>query len=168
MEKARSVKSIDEQLAMKCAGWSCEQSVYEMQAAVQPGMTEDEIWSVLHAGNIKRGGEWIEPPARLRPADQPVVSGGGPRKLQNNEILASTPIGRHLRLLHRHLAHVVDRDQAPRAHMIEAYKHAVEHMRTNEQLVKPGTTMKELTFGGTSWTRIRRQYSAGSRRGPVR
>ena len=56
MEKARSIKSFDEQLAMKCASWSCEQSVFEMQAAVQPGMSEDEIWSVLHASNIKRGG----------------------------------------------------------------------------------------------------------------
>ena len=36
MEKARSIKSVDEQLAMKCASWSCEQAVYEMQAAVSP------------------------------------------------------------------------------------------------------------------------------------
>ena len=24
------------------------------------GVTEDDVWAVLHAENIKRGGEWIE------------------------------------------------------------------------------------------------------------
>ena len=87
MEKARSVKSVDEQLAMKCASWSCEQAVYEMQAAVKPGMTEDEIWAVLHAGNIKRGGEWLKHVC-WRLAGPIHGSRMRPRKLQNNEILA--------------------------------------------------------------------------------
>merc|ERR1712185_53164 len=102
-------------------------------------MTEDEIWSVLHAGNIKRGGEWIE--TRLLAC--------GPRKLQNNEILAfdTDLVGIYGFCIDISRTWWIG-DQAPRADMIEAYKHAVEHMRTNEQLVKPGTTMKELTFGG--------------------
>lgn len=59
-ERARSVKGPDEIKAMRCAIHACEASVAAMQAAVQPGMCEAEIWAVLHAENIKRGGEWIE------------------------------------------------------------------------------------------------------------
>ena len=163
MEKARSVKSFDEQLAMKCASWSCEQAMYEMQNAVMPGMSEDEIWAVLHAGNIKRGGEWIE--TRLLatgPRTNPWFQECGPRKLQNNEILAfdtdlvgvygfCTDISRTWWI----------GDEKPRQDMIDAYKHAVEHMRINEQLVKPGTSMKELTFGGHQLDAkyVARQYS---------
>ena len=45
--------------------------------------------------------------------------------------------------------------------MIDAYRHGVEHMRINEQLVKPGTSMKELTFGGHQLDPkyVARQYS---------
>ncbi len=163
MEKARSVKSVDEQIAMKCASWSCEQSVYEMQAAVQPGMSEDEIWAVLHAGNIKRGGEWIE--TRLLstgPRTNPWFQECGPRKLQNNEILAfdTDLVGIYGFCIDISRTWWIG-DEAPRQDMIDAYRHGVEHMRINEQLVKPGTSMKELTFGGHQLDPkyVARQYS---------
>ena len=59
-EKTRVIKGEDEILAMRCAMNACEASVRAMEEAAKPGMTEDEIWAVLHAENIKRGGEWIE------------------------------------------------------------------------------------------------------------
>jgi Xaa-Pro aminopeptidase len=60
MEKARSIKGPDEILAMRCASDACEKSVAAMEAACAPGLTEDDVWAVLHAENIRRGGEWIE------------------------------------------------------------------------------------------------------------
>ncbi|MGB0847704.1 MAG: hypothetical protein ACPGSM_13320, partial [Thiolinea sp.] len=59
-EKSRSVKGPDEILAMRCASHSCETAMAAMEAACQPGMSENDVWSVLHAENIRRGGEWIE------------------------------------------------------------------------------------------------------------
>jgi Xaa-Pro aminopeptidase len=64
-EKARAVKSPDEILAMRCAVHACEKAVGEMERAARTGiptggMSEDDIWAVLHAENIRRGGEWIE------------------------------------------------------------------------------------------------------------
>ena len=64
-EKSRSVKGPDEILAMRCAVHACEASVQAMEdfarANVGDGRTcEDDVWAVLHADNIKRGGEWIE------------------------------------------------------------------------------------------------------------
>ncbi|MEL6533183.1 MAG: M24 family metallopeptidase, partial [Pseudomonadota bacterium] len=88
-EKARAIKGPDEILAMRCASHACEASVAAMHRAAAPGMTEDEIWAVLHAENIKRGGEWIE--TRLLatgPRTNPWFQECGPRVLQPNEILA--------------------------------------------------------------------------------
>ncbi len=31
-----------------------------MREALRPGMTENELWSILHQTNIAMGGEWIE------------------------------------------------------------------------------------------------------------
>ena len=45
---------------MRCAVHACERAVDEMRLAVQPGVTENDVWAELHAGNIRRGGEWIE------------------------------------------------------------------------------------------------------------
>lgn len=60
MELARSIKGSDEIDAMRCAIHACEATMAEMRAALTPGMTERELWSMLHAGNIRRAGEWIE------------------------------------------------------------------------------------------------------------
>ena len=38
----------------------CEVGMARMRAALEPGMTENELWSILHQVNIAMGGEWIE------------------------------------------------------------------------------------------------------------
>ena len=60
MEHARLIKGPDEVLAMRCALATCEIAVAEMEKALQPGISENRLWSILHAENIARGGEWIE------------------------------------------------------------------------------------------------------------
>ena len=60
MEQARRIKSVDEIRAMRCAVHACEATMDEMRQALTPGMTEREVWAMLHAGNIRRAGEWIE------------------------------------------------------------------------------------------------------------
>ncbi len=60
MESARLIKSPDEILAMRRAIVACETAMGGMQAALKPGVSENELWAELHRGNIVRGGEWIE------------------------------------------------------------------------------------------------------------
>jgi len=60
MENARLIKSLDEILAMRRAIVACEAAMGEMQAALKPGISENELWAELHRANIARGGEWIE------------------------------------------------------------------------------------------------------------
>ena len=147
-EKSRSIKGPDEILAMRCASHACELSVKVMEDTTKPGMSEDEIWAVLHAENIKRGGEWIE--TRLLatgPRTNPWFQECGPRILQNNEILAfdtdlvgcygiCTDISRTWWI----------GDKKPRQDMIDAMKHGVEHIQYNMQLLQPGTHFDDLTF----------------------
>ena len=60
MEHARAIKGIDEINAMRCSLATCEIAVAKMRERLRPGIAETELWSILHAENIARGGEWIE------------------------------------------------------------------------------------------------------------
>ncbi|MEM6389755.1 MAG: dimethylsulfonioproprionate lyase DddP [Pseudomonadota bacterium] len=149
-EKARAIKGPDEILAMRCASHACEASVAAMHRAAAPGMTEDEIWAVLHAENIKRGGEWIE--TRLLatgPRTNPWFQECGPRVLQHNEILAfdTDLIGCYGLCVDISRTWWIG-DAPPRPDMGETMRHAVEHIETNRALLAPGVSFRELTFGG--------------------
>lgn len=149
-EKSRAVKGADEILAMRCASHACEAAVREMFEATKIGMSEDEIWAELHKANIKRGGEWIE--TRLLatgPRTNPWFQECGPRRLQNNEVLAfdTDLIGCY------GICVDISRtwwfgDQKPRDDMIYAMRHAHEHIMTNMALIKPGVSLHDLTFKG--------------------
>ena len=111
-EKARSIKGPDEILAMRCASHACEAACAEMErftrAEVPTGtVTENDIWSVLHAENIRRGGEWIE--TRLLasgPRTNPWFQECGPRIVNNNRGLRHRS-GGVVRDLRRYLPDVV-------------------------------------------------------------
>ena len=60
LEQARVIKSPDELICMKAAIEVAEKGVSKMRSELMPGMTEDELWSILHKTNIENGGEWIE------------------------------------------------------------------------------------------------------------
>ena len=110
-EHARKIKGPDEILAMRCAVHACEVSLAAMEAAIAPGKTEDEIWAVLHAENIKRGGEWArDASVRNRAPHQPLVPGmrapGGAGKRDRGPRYRS---GGLLRALRGYQPHLVDR-----------------------------------------------------------
>ncbi|MBM1558354.1 aminopeptidase P family protein [Sulfitobacter mediterraneus] len=164
-EKSRSIKGPDEILAMRCASHACEVSVRAMEdfarAAVPNEQTsEDDIWAVLHAENIKRGGEWIE--TRLLASGQrtnPWFQECGPRITQPNEIIAfdTDLIGSYGICVDISRTWWVG-DEKPRADMIYAMQHAVEHIQTNMQMLKPGVMIPELSAGTHV---LDAQYQAG-------
>ena len=146
-EKARAIKGADEILAMRCAMLACEASMAEMEAATEPGMTEDDIWAELHKANIRRGGEWIE--TRLLstgPRTNPWFQECGPRVLQNNEILAfdTDLIGCYGICADLSRTWWVG-DAAPRPDMIHAMRVAHDHIMTNMEMLKPGVSFNDLT-----------------------
>jgi Xaa-Pro aminopeptidase len=48
-DHARSIKNENEVIALRCAIHACERAVDEMRRAVVPGVTENDVWAVLHA-----------------------------------------------------------------------------------------------------------------------
>jgi len=149
-EKARSVKGAEEILAMRCASHACEMAMAEMEVACAPGLSEDEIWAVLHAENIKRGGEWIE--TRLLtsgPRTNPWFQECGPRIVQNNEIVAfdTDLIGAYGICVDISRTWWVG-DRPPSNAMVYAMRHAHEHMMQNMAMLKPGVAFSEVTLNG--------------------
>jgi len=147
-EKSRSIKGPDEILAMRCAAHACESAMAEMEKATKPGMSENDIWSVLHAENIRRGGEWIE--TRLLasgPRSNPWFQECGPRIVQNNEIIAydTDLVGSYGICVDISRTFWLG-DEAPRPDMIYAMQHAHEHIMTNMQMLKPGVHMRDLSL----------------------
>ena len=151
-EHSRSIKGVDEILAMRCANHACETAVKAMEDFARSrsgnGITsEDDIWSVLHGENIKRGGEWIE--TRLLasgPRTNPWFQECGPRITQPNEILAfdTDLIGSYGICIDISRTWWIG-DEKPRPDMVEAMKHGVEHIETNMQMLKPGVNIQDLS-----------------------
>lgn len=153
-EKSRAVKGPDEIKAMRCSSHACETAMRVMEefarTHVGNGVTcEDDIWAILHAENVRRGGEWIE--TRLLssgPRTNPWFQECGPRVCQKNEIISfdTDLVGAY------GICTDVSRswwigDEKPRPDMIYAMQHGVEHIMTNMQMLKPGVMIPELSAG---------------------
>ena len=151
-EKSRAIKGPDEIKAMRCSSHACEVAVREMEnfarANVGDGVTcENDVWAILHAENVRRGGEWIE--TRLLasgPRSNPWFQECGPRVCQQNEVLSfdTDLVGAY------GICTDISRSwwigtEKPRADMVYAMQHAVEHIQTNMQMLKPGVMIPELS-----------------------
>ncbi len=146
-ELARVIKGPDEIKAMRCSVAACEAAMHEMQDAIEIGKSENEIWSVLHAGNIKRGGEWLE--TRIfssGPRTNPWFQESGPRIVGPGELLSldTDMIGCY------GICCDISRTwfsggAEPTAEQLRLYQLSYEHIMTNMELLKPGVTFQEIT-----------------------
>lgn len=147
MEQARLIKNGDEINAMRCSLASTEIAMRQMQTASVPGVSENDIWAILHAENIRRGGEWIE--CRIMssgPRTNPWFQESGPRIVEYGDMLALDtdligPYGMCADLSRSWL--IGDAD--PTAEQKQLYQLAYEHIQTNMALLKPGVSFRELT-----------------------
>lgn len=146
-ELARVIKGPDEIKAMRCAVAACEAAMFEMQDAVEAGKSENEIWSVLHAGNIKRGGEWLE--TRIfssGPRTNPWFQESGPRIVSDGELLAldTDMVGTYGMCCDISRTWLCG-DVEPTAAQKRLYQMSYEHIMTNMELLKPGVKFSEIT-----------------------
>lgn len=154
-EKCRAVKGPDEILAMRCASVACEAAVKEMEdfareAIPGGGVSEDDVWAILHKANIERGGEWIE--TRLLasgPRTNPWFQECGPRLISNNEIVSfdTDLVGAYGICIDISRSWWIG-DEKPPADMIYAMQHGVEHIQTNMEMLKAGVSINDLSANG--------------------
>lgn len=149
-EHARMIKGPDEILAIRCAVASCEAAVGEMRQALRAGATENDVWAALHAGNIRRGGEWIE--TRILssgPRTNPWFQECGPRIIRDGELVSfdTDLIGVYGMCVDMSRSWICG-DLEPTAEQKRLYRIAHEHITTNTEMVKPGVRFAELSRNG--------------------
>lgn len=148
MEHARTVKCADEIKAMRRAVSACEAAMGEMEKALTPGMTENDLWAILHAENIRRGGEWIE--TRLLtsgPRTNPWFQESSARVIEAGDIVAFDtdligPYGYCCDISRTWLAG----DGRPTNEQRALYAMAEEQIANNMEMLRAGRTLRELSF----------------------
>jgi Xaa-Pro aminopeptidase len=60
VEMARSVKSAEELKCVKASLRATERGVAALRSAIEPGLSEVELWSVLHQAVIAQNGDYVE------------------------------------------------------------------------------------------------------------
>ncbi|WP_428642735.1 M24 family metallopeptidase [Roseibium sp.] len=152
MELARAIKCPDEIKAMRRSIAACEAAMREMEDALTPGMTEWDLWSLLHAGNIRRGGEWIETHLLSSgPRTNPWFQEASSRVIQAGELVAFDtdlvgPYGMCCDISRTWLCG----DGLPTNEQRSLYQMAVDQIEANISMLKPGRTFFELSHEGTS------------------
>ncbi len=147
MELARAIKCADEIKAMRCAIAACQSAMDVMRSKLIPGITEQRLWSHLHAENIARGGEWIE--TRLLasgPRTNPWFQECSSRKIDAGDLVAFDtdligPYGMCCDISRTWLCG----EQPATDHQRLIYRMAYEQIQFNQELLQPGTAFRELT-----------------------
>ncbi len=146
MEEARQIKSAEELACMMQSMAVCDAGLARMREAIEPGMTENEVWSVLHQVNIAMGGEWIE--TRLLasgPRTNPWFQECGARVIRPGDLVAVDtdligPFGYCADISRTFLCGPGRASDAQR----RLYRMAREQIETNCALLKAGVTYREL------------------------
>ena len=150
LEQARVIKSPEELKCMKAAIEVAEIGVSKMRNELKAGMTEDELWSILHKTNIEHGGEWIE--CRILSSGQrtnPWMQESSNKIIQSGEMVAFDtdmvgPYGYCADISRTFVeGHRFNNEQK------KLYKMATNHINHNARLIKNGVSFRE--FIEKSW-----------------
>ena len=146
LEQSRVIKSPEELKCMKAALEVAEIGVTKMREELKAGMTEDELWSILHKTNIEHGGEWIE--CRILSSGlrtNPWMQESSNKIIQEGEIVSFDtdmvgPYGYCADISRAFVEGNKFNDEQKKL-----YKMAVEHINHNSRLIKKGMSFKEFT-----------------------
>ena len=150
LEQARVIKSPEELKCMKAAIEVAEIGVSKMRKELNAGITEDELWSILHKTNIENGGEWIE--CRILSSGErtnPWMQESSNKIIQQGEIVSFDtdmvgPYGYCADISRTFVCGNIFTDIQK-----DLYSMAVNQINYNSSLIKDGTTFEE--FIEKSW-----------------
>ena len=143
---ARRLKTPEEITAIRHAIDVCQAGIRRMRAETEPGMTEQEIWSLLHQTNIARGGEWIE--TRLLtsgPRTNPWYQEASARRVEAGDLISLDsdlvgPNGYSADISRSWTAG----DRRPSDEQRQLYALAHEQVSRNVELFQPGRSFFEI------------------------
>ena len=146
LEQARVIKSSEEIKCMRSAIDVAEMGIVKMREQLKPGMTENELWSILHQTNIENYGEWIE--CRILSSGErtnPWMQECSNKIIQDGEIVSfdTDMVGPYGYCADISRAFVVGNkfnDEQKKLYLM-----AVEQIDCNSRLIKDGLSFKEFT-----------------------
>lgn len=151
VELARAIKSPDEILCMSYAIAVAEVGMARMREVLRPGISENELWSILHQTNIAMGGEWIE--GRLLAAGEranPWLQEASARMIRVGELV---PFDTDMVGPFGYCADISRTFHCgpgkPTAAQRDLYKYAHEEVAHNVALLRPGMSFRE--FSERAW-----------------
>jgi Xaa-Pro aminopeptidase len=146
IEQARLIKTPDEIKCMQLSMDVCDIAVDRMRRALRPGITENQLWGVLHETNIAHDGEWIE--CRLLASGE--RTNPWFRECSNRVIQAGDLVGFDTDMVgpFGYLADIsrtiVCPGKRPTPEQRKLYTVAQEQVLTNLELIKPGLSFREF------------------------
>ena len=148
MERARLIKSDEEIKCIRHAIDVAELGMSAMHQALEPGITENQLWSLLHQTNIAHNGEWIE--TRLLssgPRTNPWMQESSDRKIQRGDLVAFDtdmigPNGYCADISRTYLCG----DQAATSEQRRLYQNAYEQIQHNISIMKPGRSLRDVVL----------------------
>ena len=151
VEHARAIKSDEELKCVRASIRTTERAVMGLRHAIRPGITENELWSVLHQGVIAQDGEYIE--TRLLnsgPRTNPWYQESSPSIIAPNQLIAldTDVVGCYgyycdfSRTFH-------SGPDAPSPAQKNLYRTAYEQVQHNVALLRPGLTLRE--YADAAW-----------------
>lgn len=145
LEMARCIKSAEEMKCVVASLRATEIAVGKLRQAICPGMTENELWSVLHQSVIAQNGDYCETRllnsgARTNPWFQETAS----KVIGENELIAldTDVVGCHGYYSDFSRTFHVGPDK-PDEKQRTLYKIAYEQVHYNMNILKPGMSFRE-------------------------
>ena len=147
VERARAIKLPDELACIRAALAAVEQGVALMRAALRPGMSENQLWALLHRSVIEQDGDYLE--TRLLssgPRTNPWFNETGRRQIENGDLVAldTDVVGRFGYYADFSRTFFCGRGR-PTGEQRTLYRRAYEQVQINLALIRPGKTFRELS-----------------------
>jgi Xaa-Pro dipeptidase len=146
VERARAIKSADE---IECIKWSLrvvELGVARMRESLRPGMSENQLWAILHQAVIENDGDYIE--TRLLssgPRTNPWMQEAGPRIIEPSDLVGLDtdvvgPFGYYADFSRTFFCGTL----RPSDEQKKLYNLAYEQIHHDLELLKPGAAFREV------------------------
>ena len=159
VEMARAIKSDEEMKCVRASLRATEIGVGKLRDAIQPGMTENELWSVLHQSIIAQNGDYCE--TRLLNSGErtnPWFQETSNNTIGKNELIAldTDVVGCHgyysdfSRTFH-------SGPDAPSQQQRTLYKVAMEQVHHNMDIIKAGMSFRD--YADQAWDIPEKYYA---------